>query len=117
MAYVAGFRPRTIPGGRDGDGGTAAGGPGGGGKHADLSLSRKPVDLKTKEQERLDHNDLSRALPAETLGVTAAEHEVDKAALKAQAGGAISSAGEGGAAVWRESLLPRERELLQRYFR
>jgi hypothetical protein len=103
--------------GSQGKGGTADGGPGGGGEHADLSLKKKPIDLKTKEQERLENEDLSHSLPAETLGITASEHEVDKAAVKAQAGGAITSTGEGGAAVWRESLVPREREVLQRYFR
>jgi hypothetical protein len=93
------------------------GGEGGGGETAPLSLKKKPTDLKPGQTETLDGNDLTRALPAETVAVTAGEHEVDKSAPRAQTGGEIASPGQGGAAVWRESMIPREREVLQRYFK
>ncbi len=96
---------------------TASGGMGGGGVSVPLSLKPHANDLRARRVENLENDDLSRALPGETLGVTTGEHEVKKATATATAGGAIASPGTGGAAVWREAMVPREREVLQRFFK
>lgn len=98
---------------------TGAGGKGGGGGVAPLSLKEASTDLHTKQTEALAQSeDMSRATPGDLLGVSKGEHDVDKTQFQGPAsGGAISSNGAGGEAVWRNSLVPREREVLQRYFK
>lgn len=99
-------------------GAQASGGKGGGGKTAPLSLKDDATNLHSKETEALANDDLSRALPGDLLAVQKGEHEVSKSeAASPLAAGAIRSPGEGGDAVWRESLTPSEREVLQRYFK
>lgn len=46
------------------------------------------------------------------------KHDVDENAYTgSKQGGTIQNAGDGGAAVWQNSLLPGEREALKRYFK
>lgn len=51
------------------------------------------------------------------LGVGETEHEEDTESSSPKAGGAVTSQGRGGDAVWRESLVPEEQALLKRYFK
>lgn len=61
--------------------------------------------------------DLERAALGDQLGTSNGQHRVDKDAFRAQQGGGIQSAGQGGDAVWTDSLLPAEREVLKKYFK
>jgi len=93
-----------------------SGHPGGGGP-ADLGLKDQPEDLHTKSTQGDSNIDPTRALPAEVIAMSKGKHQVDKNAPTGPVeGGAISSAGQGGDAVWRDSLTPDEREVLQKYF-
>ena len=74
-------------------------------------------DLGTNNIEKVTNEDLSRASLGDLLSVGATEHEEDKQASGSQAGGRVSSNGQGGDAVWRESLIPEEQALLKRYFK
>ncbi|NRB73751.1 MAG: hypothetical protein HRU46_05290 [Verrucomicrobiales bacterium] len=74
-------------------------------------------DLGTNNIEKVTNEDLSRASMGDLLGVGETEHEEDKGASGPQAGGAVTSQGRGGDAVWRESLVPEEQALLKRYFK
>ncbi len=96
--------------------GKGNGGPGGGGGTAPLDLDSQATNLHSKRTETSKDEDMSRALPGDVLAVTKGKHTVDKIAQPA-AGGAISSAGEGGDAVWRDALTPEESQVLQRYFK
>ena len=50
--------------------------------------------------------------------MTDGKHDVDKSAYQgSKQGGAIQNAGDGGSAVWQNSLMPSEREVLKRYFK
>jgi len=97
---------------------TRSGGPGGGGETAPLYLKDEKTDLNSKTSEPVSNTDLSRAVPAEVLEVTATAPEVKpKTSDGAIDGGSSASKGQGGEAVWRDSVTPRERELLQRFFK
>jgi hypothetical protein len=94
-----------------------SGHPGGGGP-AQLTLHDQPEDLRTKQTQGASNDDMSRALPGEVIAIAKGRHNVD---TNTPAGpveaGAISSAGQGGDAVWRDSLTPDERQVLQKYFK
>jgi hypothetical protein len=91
---------------------------GGGGETAPLWLKEDKTNLDTKTAESVSNTDVSRALPAEVLEVTATAPDVKpKASEGAIDGGSSQSKGQGGEAVWRDSVTPRERELLQRFFK
>ena len=95
----------------------ASGHPGGGGP-APLGLDQTPENLHSKGQEGASNLDPSRALPAEVIAIAKGRHNVDKTAPAGPVeGGAMASAGEGGDVVWRDSLLPDERQVLQKYFK
>ena len=86
---------------------------------APLSFNREETNLDTKKTETLTSQlDLERLAPGDVLGVSDGKHEVDKNGYTGpQQGGAIQNTGDGGAAVWQNSLLPDERETLKRYFK
>ena len=86
---------------------------------APLSFSQNETDLGTKKTETLPSQlDFQRMAPGDVLGVSNGQHDVDKNAFNGpQQGGAIQNSGDGGAAVWQNSLLPSEREALKRYFK
>jgi len=95
----------------------ASGHPGGGGP-AQLGLDEQPENLHTKRLEGASNDDPSRALPGEVIAIAKGKHNVDMTApAGVVAGGAISGVGEGGDAVWRDSLTPDEQGVLQRYFK
>jgi hypothetical protein len=106
------------PGDKEGDGpgrGGISRGPG----TAPLSFGQDETNLDTKKAEALTSQlDLQRMAPGDVLGVSDGKHDVDKNAYTGpQKGGAIQDTGDGGAAVWQNSLLPSERETLKRYFK
>jgi len=74
-------------------------------------------DLGTDNLERVTNEDFSKAAIGEVLGLGETEREIDEAASTPVAGGAVGSAGKGGEAVSRETLLPDEQAVLKRYFK
>ncbi|HWB05755.1 MAG TPA: hypothetical protein VG796_22230 [Verrucomicrobiales bacterium] len=84
---------------------------------APLPLSSQPTDLNTNKPESLESKDLNRTRPGDAIGVADTEHKLDKTAVGPQSAGAINTQGRGGDAVWRESLLPEEKAVLQKYFK
>ena len=103
---------KGAPGLRFPDGGPIKRGPG----EAPISLSQNPSDLGTNNLEEVSSKDYSRATFGDTLAIGEGEHKVDKSAAGPRSAGAVRSTGEGGDRIWRESLLPSEREVLGRYF-
>ncbi|RBP37691.1 hypothetical protein DES53_11373 [Roseimicrobium gellanilyticum] len=109
--------------GKDGEG-EGEDGPGRGGitrgpGTAPITLSSEETNLNSTKTEAVNSQiDMERVAPGDLLTVSDGKHEVDKNAYKGpQAGGTISNTGDGGAAVWQNSLLPSEREALKRYFK
>jgi hypothetical protein len=79
-------------------------------------MDGSPVD--PAKQEALKSNlDLQRAAISDVTGVSNGQHQVDKGAFQNQSGGTLQSIGQGGDAVWTDSLLPSEREVLRKYFK
>ncbi len=74
-------------------------------------------DLGTQNLETVHNPDLSRAAPGDVIAIGESQHEIDKNKRGPQAAGAVKSTGRGGDTIWRETLLPAERELLKRYFK
>jgi hypothetical protein len=114
---VSGDGHRSGKGANDKFGKGASGHPGGGGP-ADLGLDDISENLHTKRVEGDSNADPSRALPGEVIAVAKGRHSVDKTTPAGPAaGGGIVSGGQGGDAVWRDSLTPDERKVLQSYFK
>lgn len=122
------FDPSGIPtvgeGGKPGDGKKKGKGPGKGGidrgrGDAELTLSADETNLDTKKMDTLNSQfDIERAAPGDTLAVTEGKHEVDKNAYQGpKQGGGINGTGDGGTAVWQDSLMPSERATLKKYFK
>ncbi len=85
---------------------------------ADLTLKRDETNLHTKDTEPMKPAiDLERVAPGDLLGTNDAAPKVGQNAALGANGGRIGSTGEGGAAIFKESLLPAEREVLRRYFK
>jgi len=105
--------------GPDGDGDPGRGGANRGRGDAPLALNEDATDLNTKKTEKLPSQiDLNRIAPGDTLAVTDGKHDVDKNAYKGPTqGGMIQNTGDGGSAVWQNSLVPTEREALKKYFK
>jgi hypothetical protein len=83
-----------------------------------LGLREKPTDVVPASNERLeDDDDLSRALPADLLGVSKSKPEAAAAPDGAPIQGGDASNGGGGEAVFRNDLTPQEREVLKRFFK
>jgi len=83
---------------------------------APLFLSDTESKLGTNKQESVTSDDLSRAAPADLIGLGQQEHELDTSPVGARAGGA-ADAGQGGERVWKDDLTPAERAVLKRYFK
>lgn len=102
-----------APGLRFPEGGSIQRGPG----EAPISLSDQRSDLGSNNLEEVASKDYSRATFGDTLAVGEGEHEIDKSSSGSRSAGAVRSTGEGGERVWRDALLPSEREILGRYFK
>lgn len=91
---------------------------GGGGKTAPLGIREKPTALQPEKEEGLDGKDMENAALGDVINVTTGTHKVDPSeAPKPAAGGAISSAGSGGDAVWKIAPTPKEQAVLKEYFK
>ena len=100
---------------REGQFSTGKGGPGGGGGPAPLT-AKPATDLHTKTTDTVSNDDISRALPGEVIALSTGAHPVDKNAPAPVAGGRVADPGQGGEAVWKDALTPRERETVSRFF-
>lgn len=122
----------NLPEGRPGDGeGDAEGegkgdkeGPGKGGIQrgpgtAPVTLASEDTQLGTDKIETLKNPlDLTRLATGDALSVTNGAAKVDPKNYQGpQQGGATTSPGDGGAAVWQNTLIPTERETLKRFFK
>lgn len=85
---------------------------------APLTLNQKPTELGTTKAEPVSNDNLEHALPGDLMGVGKGEHRVDPAAYAGPtSAGSVASQGEGGEAVWRNDLTPKEREVVKRFFK
>lgn len=98
-------------GSRDGRGGPMDTGPG----DTPLTLQDQPTHLSGGRDEALAPVDPDRFIPGEAVGEGLAEHESGEGPAPVQAGGA-AVAGQGGARVSQERLLPQEQEAVRRFF-
>jgi hypothetical protein len=105
--------------GPDGDGSPGRGGVNRGRGDAPMAFSKDANDLNTKDTEALPSNlDVQRIAPGDTLDTSNGKHKVDeKAYTGPKDGGALRNAGDGGSAVWQNSLMPAERDALKKYFK
>lgn len=102
--------------GEDGPGkGSITRGPG----TAPVTLDSQDTQLGTDGVETLKSKlDLQRLATGDAISVTDGSAKVDPNAYQGtQQGGAASSPGDGGSAVWQNTLLPTERETLKRFFK
>jgi hypothetical protein len=107
-------------GGQPGESGQPGGGAGDisrGPGTAPVNLSKDEKDLGSRNLEGVTNDDISRAQPGDLLGIGDGQHEIDEARVAPTAAGDVQSEGQGGTAVWRESLLPDEKKVLKKYFR
>lgn len=96
------------------EGGGISRGPGA----APMSLKEHETQLGTKTVEAVSNDDLSRASVGDLMGLGTGEHQVDENAWTGpQSGGAMSSTGSGGEAVWEQASTPDEQEALRRFFK
>lgn len=83
---------------------------------APLFLGDTESKLDTRNLEGVSSEDLSRAAPADVLGLGEQEHELDRTSRGPRDGGAANT-GQGGERVWKDNLAPAERAVLKRYFK
>ncbi len=86
---------------------------------APLTFDDQDTQLDTQRVETLASRlDTQRLATGDALSVTDGATKVDPSAYQGpQQGGAVSSPGDGGNAVWQNTLLPAERETLKRFFK
>ncbi len=85
---------------------------------APLAFNQKPTELGTKDMTEVSNDSLEHAMPGDLMRVGKGEHHVDPAKYAGPvASGAAASNGEGGEAVWRNDLTPKEREVLRNFFK
>ena len=80
-------------------------------------LGEVSPDVITGDLEGLKSEDLSRSLPGDLLGVQDGEHDVDETNVGLRAGGKVDDDAGGGSRVWKESLLPSEKNALKNFFK
>jgi hypothetical protein len=85
---------------------------------APIDLSDVRTELGSTRVERALSEDETRGLLGESLGFSVGEHDVDTRSFRAgRDGGSVASTGQGGELVFRGSLTPSERRILQKYFK
>ena len=85
---------------------------------APLALKANETQLGTSNTEAVKNDDLSNAALGDLIGLGTNKHKVDEAAWSGpQTGGAMSSNGRGGEAVWQQGATPDEQEALRRFFK
>jgi len=78
---------------------------------------KEETHLDTTKADALSNDDLSRAAMGDMTGMGTGRHKVDDTSWTGpQSGGAMSSAGSGGDAVWEQTATPQEQEALRRFF-
>jgi hypothetical protein len=120
----------NLPEGRPGDGegegqgkgdksGPGKGGIGRGPGTAPVTLASEDTQLGTDKIETLKNPlDLTRLATGDALSITNGAAKVDPKNYQGpQQGGATASPGDGGAAVWQNTLIPTQRETLKRFFK
>ena len=83
---------------------------------APVNLTKDEKDLGSRNLEGVTNGDISRAQPGDLLGIGDGQHKIDETRMAPTAAGEVQSEGQGGTAVWRESLLPNEKKVLKKYF-
>jgi hypothetical protein len=106
-----------IPGSASGSSQPGRGGVSRGPATAPINLSDERTELGTTRIESVRGEDVSRGLFGDTVGISLGEHEVDTGGFRVSEAGEVASTGKGGDVVWVQSLTPRERRVLQKYFR
>lgn len=86
---------------------------------APVTLDSEDTQLGTDGVESLKPPlDLQRLATGDAISVTDGAAKIDPNAYQGtQQGGAVSNPGDGGSAVWQNTLLPTERETLKRFFK
>lgn len=105
--------------GEDGEGDQEGPGRGGidrGPGHAPNPLGKTKEDTGAGKHEGLKSDDQSRALPGDLLETSDAQHDVDKTKRGPSQGGSTDAKGKGGDRVWKDSLLPKEKKALKKFF-
>ena len=83
-----------------------------------LTLNERKTQLGTTGLEIVKNQDFSRATIGTTLAVREKEHEINKSNDPGPVeAGEVASDGEGGEPVWRQNLMPKERDVLENYFK
>ncbi len=100
--------------GKDGIGG---GGIQRGPSHAPDVLGDEVEKLKLGKSEKIDPKSLENTLPGDLLETTDGKHEIDKTDAKIRTGGNTDNTGEGGERVWKNSLMPQEKNALKKFFK
>ena len=83
---------------------------------APVTLSNQPDDLHTNNLETVATGDFSRATLGDMLGLADGEHDIDTTSTGPTRAGKVGATGKGGALIWRDSLVPKEKEILKNYF-
>ncbi|MEM8953086.1 MAG: hypothetical protein AAGD22_02945 [Verrucomicrobiota bacterium] len=83
---------------------------------APITLSETPTNLRTNNPEQVRTDDYSRASLGDTLSISDGQHEVDTTITGPTTAGSIESTGSGGDRIWRDSLMPNEKEILRKFF-
>lgn len=97
-------------------------GPGNGGVDrgrgdAPLTFGSQGVEPMGDAEGRLDSSDLSRAALGAQVGVQRSGHEIDPSRTHTTEGtSSAAGAAQGGDAVWKDNVTPREREALRKVF-
>jgi hypothetical protein len=115
-SYSSGDKTREAPlvGIPAPEGGGVDRGPGA----APLMLSENKTELGTTQTESIHSEDLSRARAGDRVGLSSGEPRIDETPwTDAQSGGANSSSGSGGEAIWDQAATPAEQAALRRFFR
>lgn len=83
-----------------------------------LTLKEQETQLGTTGLEVVQNKDFSRAALGTTLAVREKEHEIDESNDPGPVeAGEVASEGEGGETVWKQNLMPNERDVLENYFK
>lgn len=76
-----------------------------------------PLGLEPEAEALAAGDDVRRAALGELISTTREARRVDEGDFEGGLTSGAAAGGEGGDAVWRDALTPREREVLRRYFR
>jgi len=117
--------PESRPSPGEGEGGSQGKGkPGSGGitrgpGTAPVTLATEDTQLATTQIESLQSPlDLQRLATGDALSVTNGSAKTDPKTYQGpQTGGTITTPGDGGSAIWQNTLIPSERETLKRFFK